>query len=431
MAGPQTKPTPTEADLLFSGDDDEDMEFGDAGDSAAEAAEDFDFDVDEGLDDDDGDDSDSDAGESAVLDEPRANQDIGAGGSGPPPPGIAAPPVGGEGLPGDGIDLRPDQRHAIDIAWTGLDQKSHYEVLLLPRSADEKAIKKAYYRLSKEYHPDKFYRKQLGPYKIKLEAIFNRVTEAYRVLNDGESRAEYDALQGTPAAPRDATSQAFSHSTVDVTFVPDSMRQKMPTRKTNTPAGATPAGVGKRPPAVFIQNLQKDLAQRVLKAREYAKAGQEAYEKARYAEAATQFQLALAMDPRSTKLKALMTRAQGQARNGRAEGLWKQAMEAKASDNQKAAADLMQKAIDCKPTRGRYFNEFGKFVMTNTLQQKNAVEHLKHAVDLEPNNVAFLTDLGLAYDELGMPSNALRVFEKILTIEPKNSTATKLVKKLK
>lgn len=414
MPGPPTK-TPDSTDLLFEGGADEDADVFDAA-SAAEGDEEFDFDVE-----DDGSPAvDEDADDAGGIDIPEPE--------GPAQSAQGPPPA--QALPGDGIDLRPDQREAIDMAFADIEGKSFYEVLLLPRSADERAIKKAYYRLSKEYHPDKYYRKQLGPFKNKLEAIFNRVTEAYRVLSDAKARADYDALTFGAQGPKDITSQGLSNATVDVTFVPDSMRQKMPQRKPGTGPPTTAAAPKKVAP-VFMQKLQQDLAGRVLKAREYAKVGQDAYEKGRFAEAATQFQLALAMDPRNTKLKALLVRSQSQSRNAKAEVFWKQAQEAVAAQNQKAAAELMQKAIDCKPTRGRYFNEFGKFVMQNTLQQKSAVEHLKHAVDLEGNNVTFLTDLGLAYDELGMPSNALRIFEKVLTIEPKNSTASKMVKKLK
>ena len=62
-------------------------------------------------------------------------------------------PLGGS--EGDGIDLDAGQRMAIGAAWEGIEDKTCYEMLLLPRSADAGAIKKAYYKEARVCHPDK------------------------------------------------------------------------------------------------------------------------------------------------------------------------------------------------------------------------------------------------------------------------------------
>ncbi|MGH7435010.1 MAG: DnaJ domain-containing protein, partial [Polyangiaceae bacterium] len=54
-------------------------------------------------------------------------------------------------------------------------------------------IKRVYYELAGKFHPDKYFRKNLGSFKGKMEAIFARVTLAHDVLSDREKRAEYDA----------------------------------------------------------------------------------------------------------------------------------------------------------------------------------------------------------------------------------------------
>ena len=41
--------------------------------------------------------------------------------------------------------------------------------------AEKKQIKSAYYALAPEFHPDKYFRKRLGSYKRKIEAIFNLI----------------------------------------------------------------------------------------------------------------------------------------------------------------------------------------------------------------------------------------------------------------
>lgn len=61
-----------------------------------------------------------------------------------------------------------------------------YEVLGVPRDADEAALKKAYRRLAMEYHPDR------NNGDRGAEAKFKELTEAYEVLRDPEKRAVYD-----------------------------------------------------------------------------------------------------------------------------------------------------------------------------------------------------------------------------------------------
>jgi uncharacterized membrane protein YsdA (DUF1294 family) len=65
--------------------------------------------------------------------------------------------------------------------------KDYYAILGVPRNATPEEIKEAYWRLAKEYHPDK------NP-SPEAEERFKLVNEAYQVLSDPAKRAEYDAL---------------------------------------------------------------------------------------------------------------------------------------------------------------------------------------------------------------------------------------------
>lgn len=61
----------------------------------------------------------------------------------------------------------------------------YYQLLGVPRSADAKEIQRAYRKLARTYHPD--VNKQPG-----AEDRFKQISEAYHVLSDPESRAQYD-----------------------------------------------------------------------------------------------------------------------------------------------------------------------------------------------------------------------------------------------
>ena len=65
-------------------------------------------------------------------------------------------------------------------------KRDYYEVLGLTKGADAAAIKKAYRKLAKKYHPD------MNPGDKEAEKKFKEVTEAYNVLSDPEKKKLYD-----------------------------------------------------------------------------------------------------------------------------------------------------------------------------------------------------------------------------------------------
>lgn len=64
-------------------------------------------------------------------------------------------------------------------------RRDYYEVLGVPRDADDKAIKEAFRRLARRYHPD-------VSTEPAAEERFKEIAEAYSVLSDPAKRASYD-----------------------------------------------------------------------------------------------------------------------------------------------------------------------------------------------------------------------------------------------
>lgn len=79
--------------------------------------------------------------------------------------------------------------------------KDYYETLGVGRDADAAAIKKAFRKLARKFHPD------VAEDKGAAEEKFKEINEAYEVLGDPEKRKRYDELgsdwnrQGPPPPP--------------------------------------------------------------------------------------------------------------------------------------------------------------------------------------------------------------------------------------
>ena len=86
----------------------------------------------------------------------------------------------------------------------------YYALLGVSRSADAKEIQRAYRKLARKYHPD--VNKAAG-----AEDTFKRISEAYHVLADPQSRAQYDRFgpdfRQFAGAEREYASQARSGGT--------------------------------------------------------------------------------------------------------------------------------------------------------------------------------------------------------------------------
>jgi curved DNA-binding protein CbpA len=107
----------------------------------------------------------------------------------------------------DKLDLDEERRAFIDAFFARRAGISHYEVLGVAAAADKKELKRAYFRLVGLVHPDRYFGKNVGSYKAKIEAIFARVSDAYETLSDPARRKEYDDAHPdlAPAAPKAKT----------------------------------------------------------------------------------------------------------------------------------------------------------------------------------------------------------------------------------
>jgi Flp pilus assembly protein TadD len=79
----------------------------------------------------------------------------------------------------------------INTMHAKIDTLSPAELLETDARSDSEAVKRNYYRLAKEFHPDRYFAIRDDSVKSKLTNIFDAITKAYNLLKDDASRAAY------------------------------------------------------------------------------------------------------------------------------------------------------------------------------------------------------------------------------------------------
>lgn len=89
--------------------------------------------------------------------------------------------------------LTPQQVAALKQLAGEVDTLDYFQVLQLSDQAGLSEIKRAFYRWSRCYHPDRFFHLKGEEAKDHINALYKRITEAYYFLRDDTKRKKYVA----------------------------------------------------------------------------------------------------------------------------------------------------------------------------------------------------------------------------------------------
>ena len=93
------------------------------------------------------------------------------------------------------------QREIRELA-RALPGMNYYEVLRVSQQAESADIRDAFFERSKTFHPDRYFKKELGVFGELLNEIYKRIVAAHDVLRDAKLRASYQrTLSETSSAP--------------------------------------------------------------------------------------------------------------------------------------------------------------------------------------------------------------------------------------
>ena len=72
-----------------------------------------------------------------------------------------------------------------------LDELDYFQILHIEQTANPAVIKAAYYRESRQYHPDRYFTLPDVGLRDAIGRIYRRINEAYVVLRDDTKRTKY------------------------------------------------------------------------------------------------------------------------------------------------------------------------------------------------------------------------------------------------
>ena len=129
----------------------------------------------------------------------------------PPVAARVAPPPPVTGIPVSGPieHISPAQIAQLEGMAKAIDALDYFEVLRIKPDAIPADIKKAFYRESRTYHPDRFFHIREPRAQSALVKLYKRITEAYYVLKDDAKRRRYSA---DITGPERATKLRFSEA---------------------------------------------------------------------------------------------------------------------------------------------------------------------------------------------------------------------------
>lgn len=390
------------------------------------------------------------------------------------------------------VDLDVEMRRRILKAHETLDLLDHYELLGVDRTTDKKAFKRAYYELAASFHPDRYFRKRLGSYKFRMEAIFGRITLAHDVLSNKETRAEYDTyldeqrhargieerlaeavaevrraeesiereVRGhTPlAAPSSvpppgsvlppapqipvaaAPAPAVAVPNVDVAARRDALARRLLGGRVSPTSSAPPPRISITPPPTpsvseAMEALRRRYEERVSRAkstqaRKYVVSGEAALAKGDAVAAANAFRVAASLAPNDGDLERKAQDAQGKADAVLSETYARQALYEEKTGRWIDAARSWSRVCKARPKDAEAHEHAANALVKAGADLHEAGRLAERACALEPRTARYRVALANVYLAAGLTLNARRELDAAAQLSPHDGTIQAMMKRL-
>jgi curved DNA-binding protein CbpA len=304
------------------------------------------------------------------------------------------------------VELDPDRKQEILARERTLESHNHYQVLGLEPGAEIQQIKEAYYELSRRFHPDRFYAKNLGSFRARVERIFRRIHDAYSVLSDDEKHSAY--LRAHPELVRE---KGPSES------LPPSPRSSVDQARDQERR----ARLARHP------YLARTMRSNVL-----VNKGKEAMERGNFAEAYAHLQRANLMSPATSEPPELLEESKRKHEQAQARQALQAGNQAKAAGKLEDALRYFRLAASLDPVLTTAAWRAAELLLESGEAGEEAHRLAWQAVSVDPGRADYQVTMGkvlLARDTKEARKAARDHFEEALRLDPKHEEAKKGLKK--
>ena len=317
-------------------------------------------------------------------------------------------------VPGQVDDSDIDDSLDIDVETQRriLDMESrlscgYADILGVTPDADGKAIKKAYRAISRDFHPDRYFRKQIGDFKPRLETIFKKVLEAYELLSDPATRSEVQKAMAV-AASTGVGAAATQAAQPDRPLSPiERLRQRMPF---------------KIPEAL--------LNERKSRAKSFYDSARTWAENGHHLEAASSIRLAIAFDPHEQLYKTTFAEIQVGISDTRIDELLKDAKNWKGTAEWTSGLKHCEEVLLHRP-HDPELNETAARCALGLRDFDEAREYADRAIEHSPDVGRYHRTLAEVLGGSGDRGHAIRELELALELDSGDDEARKLLERWK
>ncbi len=312
------------------------------------------------------------------------------------------PAVPADAAAAEVVELEPGRKEEILALERTLEGANHFETLGLAPGATAEESKAAYHDMARRFHPDRFYGKNLGSFRARLDKIFHRITEAQLGLTDPQKRAAYraahPALFPADAPPPPSLSEPLN-------------QQREAERR---------ARLSRHP--YLARNSR--LSEVIVRAKAHLERGDVSM-------AYTDLHLASQIEPTNREVQALLQEVRKKHEALRAGDEAKKANEAERMGDFATAATHYKLAAGIDQRNAMAAYKAASMMQKMGGDPKEIRTLVQRAAELEPKNAAFKLLLGVVLELGGSKKLAKKAFEEVLELDPDNQEAKKQLKKFR
>jgi curved DNA-binding protein CbpA len=302
-----------------------------------------------------------------------------------------------------GLDLPPDLQAELRAFEAAGRDVSLYDLLGVAPDADAATIRRAYLDRSRRYHPDAWFRKNVGDFGPLLSRAFQKLSAAYQVLSDEDARAQYD--------------------------------QKLKQRLTQRQREAMERRALSREDE---ERRQRERRERLLRTKGFARLGaahklyEEALELAlngERAQAIAALKAARELDPRRAEIGQKLVELEREAARSRSQLAMRSAREHEEKGEFQEAMKIYSQALQMDATSAAAAAGAARCAVALG-DTRQASTYAARAVELSPDDVDTRMLLARAFVELGFKAKARAELTRVLHVKKDHEEARELMKRV-